>query len=83
MTTSLVTTQTHQENIKYLQAMTEQEILDEIFEQEKRIVETKRLLREYNQTSSNGLLFNEYHLETMKSVSKTYRRQEILTQLGL
>jgi len=83
MTTTLVTPETHQENIKFLELMTEQELLNEIYEQEKKVVETKRLLREYNQTSSNELFFNEYHLETMKSVSKTYRRQEILIQLGL
>jgi len=83
MTTTLVTPETHQENIKYLEAMTEQEILNEIEKQQEIVDRSRRHIKELNYNSSKELKFNEYHLETMKNVSKTYRRHKTLTELGI
>ena len=83
MTTTLVTPERHQENINFLNTMTEQELLNEITKQEEIVDRSRRHIKGLNYNSSKELEFNEYHLETMKSVSKTYRRQEILTQLGI
>ena len=80
---TLVTPETHQENIKYLEAMTEQTLLEQINRDEEFIESQKERLKKLNQTSSTELLYNEYHLEIMKSVSKTYRRQNILKELGI